>query len=82
MPNAKKRISVNSTMQKVSELNGHVYDVPVPCVVHGVYFELTGTVILECVWCDGENYLVPELHPEELKKFNDELQEAVLWAEF
>ena len=82
MPNDKRKIFVASTMLKASDLNGHVFEVPMPCTAHGVWLEATGTVMLESVWCDGNNYSVQELSAEELKKFNDELREAVIVSDF
>jgi hypothetical protein len=55
---------------------------PLPCVVHGLWLEQTGTVLLEAVWCDGAMYYPAQLTAEEIVKFSEELAESVLHAEF
>ncbi len=74
----RKRITVNSTLSRVAELSGHIFEVPYPCTVHGLFLEATGTVIFESVWCDGISYEARELPAEEVQKFVDELRRAAL----
>lgn len=64
------------------ELWGHVYELPAPCQIYGKYFERTGTILFDCVWCDGQSYVAGALSADELEQFMDELRYAVVWGEF
>jgi hypothetical protein len=79
---SRKRLAVNSVMHVVRQQSGHTQAMPMPCVVHGVWIEATGTIILDGVWCDGVMYYSQQLSADELNLFNEELQHAAVWSEF
>lgn len=78
----RKLVLVNSTFEAPNYLHGRSFNMPMPCVVQGIWLPNTGTLLLESVLCDGRTYSVPELNDEEVKKFTDELQQAVISGDF
>lgn len=62
-----------------SRKQGHTYELPLPCTIYGLYKAKTGTLILEHVWCDGENYSPAELTPDEYERFMYKLKQELLF---
>lgn len=75
-------LSIQSTMYLPFNEFGHVFYRPVPCVVVGKYNEVTGTIILETVICEGRHYDMLEISNEDWQKFHEEMRESVLTLEF
>jgi hypothetical protein len=79
---SKKRIHAHSTLLAPNLMDGNKFPMPQPCVIYGIYYEKTGTVILEYVWCDGQSYYPNQLEDSEIEDFMGELKHAVVYGEF
>lgn len=75
-----QKIIVDSSFSKASYMSGHVHEISRPCRVHALYCERTGTLLFECMWCDGEWYSRKEIDANEVRKFEEELVLYVIEA--
>lgn len=77
-----RKLAANSTLAMVSSFNDRQYIAPMPCIVYGLYFEATGTIILESIYCDGQMFVPAEVDESEREKFIDELKHAAMFGDF
>lgn len=71
------KLSINSTMFKISLMSSGTNVIARPCTVFAMYSEPTGTLIINHVMCDGDVFTEAELSTEERQKFYDELCDKI-----
>lgn len=63
------RFFINTSMQLPIPISGHTDYQALPCTVHALYDQTTGSIILETVRCDGRDYDLLQVQPADLRKF-------------
>lgn len=77
-----RKIVASSSMMKASFLSGHSHEIARPCMVHGLFCDRTGTVLLEAVYCDGEVFDTRSFTAEERRAFHDALVQHLIEEDF
>lgn len=82
MENEFRKIVASSSMMRSSYLSGHSHEIARPCMVHGLFNDRTGTLLLEAVYCDGDMFNIKSFTSEEWQEFYDALVQHLVEEDF